>query len=144
MSHRDGVSNIAVCSMRLKETMLKMYLVVANERIEEAYIIFKSARAEASNPTGDRVIRAEFSLLHAQIVHEKHNAVSFKDFLTHPSLRRRTLAGVLTLFGGQAAGTQVINSKNPKRQFEVNDCRYLTRKQTMAHLFMLDLDMTHK
>lgn len=52
-------------------------------------------------------------MLHAQILQEKQNSIKFKDLFVNPTLRKRTVIGFLSLFGSQAAGTQVINNYGP-------------------------------
>ncbi|KAK7905615.1 hypothetical protein LTR67_000338 [Exophiala xenobiotica] len=87
--------------------------LIANDRYEEAFQVFVKVHAESSDQADMNSVHAEFELIRAQIIHEKHNAVRFLDLFTHKTLRRRTLVGFLTLLGGQAAGTQVVNNYGP-------------------------------
>ncbi|KAJ9501185.1 hypothetical protein H2202_002979 [Exophiala xenobiotica] len=91
----------------------KIPTVIANDRYEEAFQVFVKVHAESSDQADMNSVHAEFELIRAQIIHEKHNAVRFLDLFTHKTLRRRTLVGFLTLLGGQAAGTQVVNNYGP-------------------------------
>jgi hypothetical protein len=93
-------------------TKVTIPTVIANDRYEEAFQVFVKVHAESSDQADMNSVHAEFELIRAQIIHEKHNAVRFLDLFTHKTLRRRTLVGFLTLLGGQAAGTQVVNSKS--------------------------------
>lgn len=88
-------------------------LVLLKDRLEDAHIMFKRAHSASHELEGSAAIDEEFRLLHAQILQEKRNAVAFKDLFIDPCLRMRTLLGFLTLFGSQAAGTQVINNYGP-------------------------------
>ena len=56
-------------------------------------------------------IRAEFDLLYGQIKHERLEEHTLGDLFKKPSMRKRCIIGFLTLFGCQATGTLVINSK---------------------------------
>jgi hypothetical protein len=85
--------------------------VLLSDRVEEAFVMFKLAHSASNESEGSAAVDEAFRLLHSQIVHEKHSNVKFRHLFTQPTLRKRTLIGFLTLFGGQAAGTQVINSR---------------------------------
>jgi len=87
-------------------------IVLAQDRIEDAYKSFKTTRAETSDLIIDdeAAIHAEFDLLHRQLIHEKQNAISFLDLFRQPSLRKRCIVGWLTMFGAQGTATLVINS----------------------------------
>jgi hypothetical protein len=82
--------------------------------VEEAYASFKTVRAESSDSILDdeMAIRAEFELLHRQLMHERQEAVTFIDLFKQPSLRKRCIIGWLTMFGAQGTATLVINSKS--------------------------------
>ena len=84
--------------------------MIANDRYEEAFQGFIDSHAESADPDDMTSVHAEFELIRAQIIHEKHNAVKFSDLFANKTLRRRTMVGFLTMIGGQAAGTQVVNS----------------------------------
>jgi hypothetical protein len=84
-----------------------------NDRIEEALKMFQRAHSASHESEGSAAIDHEFHLLHAQILEEKHHSIAFKDLFIHSTLRKRTMLGFLTLFGCQAAGTQVINNYGP-------------------------------
>jgi hypothetical protein len=81
-----------------------------NDRVEEAREMFRRAHSASHELEGAAAVNHEFHLLHTQILHEKHKSIRFKDLFTHPTLRKRTFLGFLTMFGCQAAGTQVINN----------------------------------
>lgn len=49
--------------------------VIANDRREEAFQGFLDSHAESADPEDMASVHAEFELIHAQIIHEKHNAV---------------------------------------------------------------------
>lgn len=85
-------------------------IVISQDKISEAWDSFRSVRDERDGDT-EASMQQEFNLLHAQILHEEKEAVSFMDLLTHPNLRRRCIIGFLTLFAAQGTGTLVINSK---------------------------------
>ncbi|KAK5100049.1 hypothetical protein LTR70_008011 [Exophiala xenobiotica] len=86
-----------------------------HDRIDEAYQSFQRVRAENSDSTTnhDDDVRAEFTLLQGQILHERLNAVTFMDLFRQPSLRKRCLIGWLTMFGAQGTATLVINNYGP-------------------------------
>lgn len=63
----------------------------------------------------EEALRNEFQLLRAQLIHEKHNAVSFIELFRRPSLRKRCMIGFLTMFGAQGTATLVINSMSLPR-----------------------------
>jgi len=92
--------------------ILTVYLVLDHDRVDEAYKSFQTVRAENSDSTThhDDDVRAEFTLLQGQILHERLNAVTFMDLFRQPSLRKRCLIGWLTMFGAQGTATLVINS----------------------------------
>ncbi|RFU72858.1 mfs transporter, sp family, sugar:h+ symporter [Trichoderma arundinaceum] len=75
--------------------------------------MFREAHSASHEAEENNAVDHEFLLLNAQIVMEKDQSVAFRDLFTRPSLRRRVLIGFLTLFGSQAAGTQVINNYGP-------------------------------
>lgn len=75
--------------------------------------MFRRAHSASHESDGNNAVDHEFQELHAHILEEKHNSIAFKDLFVHPTLRKRTLLGFLTLFGCQAAGTQVINNYGP-------------------------------
>ncbi|KAJ9611200.1 hypothetical protein H2200_004383 [Cladophialophora chaetospira] len=87
--------------------------LLLNDQIEEARTMFRRAHSASRESEGNEAADHEFHQLHAQILQEKHNSITFKDLFLNPTLRKRTLLGFLTLFGGQAAGTQVINNYGP-------------------------------
>ena len=91
--------------------MANIFLVLDRDRTDEAYASFIKCRAEDPNDIDEVEAREEFNHLHAQIIHERNNAVSLKHMFTNPGLRKRCIIGFLTLFGGQVTGTQVFNSK---------------------------------
>ena len=87
--------------------------LIDHDRMEEAYVAFGKVRAESSDDMiGDELaIRAEFDLLYGQIKHERSEEHTFADLFKKKSMRKRCIIGFLTLFGCQATGTLVINSK---------------------------------
>lgn len=88
-------------------------LVLDHDRVEEAYKSFQVTRTErAATDEQTGAIRAEFDLLHEQLIYEKQNAMTFLDLFRHPGLRKRCIIGWLTMFGAQGTATLVINSKN--------------------------------
>ncbi|KAH8817019.1 MFS transporter [Xylogone sp. PMI_703] len=87
--------------------------LLSQDRVEEAYKSFLTARAEASNIEDTPAIRAEFDILHLQLIHEKQNVCSFLDLFRKPHLRKRCIVGWLTLFGAQGTATLVINNYGP-------------------------------
>ncbi|KEF54229.1 uncharacterized protein A1O9_09395 [Exophiala aquamarina CBS 119918] len=87
--------------------------LLLKDRLGEAHLMFKMAHSASHELEVDAAVNQEFQLLRSQILQEKRNAVGFKDLFLDPTLRKRTLLDFLTLFGGQAAGTQVINNYGP-------------------------------
>ncbi|KAK6364416.1 hypothetical protein LTS17_012181 [Exophiala oligosperma] len=87
--------------------------LLLKDRIDEARRMFHRAHSASHESEGNAAVDHEFHQLHAQILQEKHKSVAFKDLILESSLRKRTLLGFLTLFGCQAAGTQVINNYGP-------------------------------
>lgn len=75
--------------------------------------MFMRAHSASHELEGNAAADEDFHLLHSQILQEKCNSVAFRDLFMNASLRKRTLLGFLTLFGCQAAGTQVINNYGP-------------------------------
>jgi hypothetical protein len=82
--------------------------------MDEAYKSFKTTRAETTDSilTDEVAIRAEFDLLHGQLIHEKQNHIGFMDLFRHKSLRKRCIIGFITMFGAQGTATLVINSES--------------------------------
>ncbi|RFU25999.1 hypothetical protein B7463_g10334, partial [Scytalidium lignicola] len=87
--------------------------LILRDRIDEAYIAYTSTRAEITDTNNADETRSQFNLMHSQILHEKQNAITWKDMFTHPTLRFRCFLGFITLFACQATGTQVINNYGP-------------------------------
>jgi hypothetical protein len=85
--------------------------VLSQDRVEDAYKSFVMARAEAASVEDTPAVKAEFELLHLQLIHEKQNAVAFVDLFLQPHLRKRCIVGFLTMFGAQGTATLVINSE---------------------------------
>lgn len=85
-----------------------------HDRVEEAYTAFLVTRADSSSDEDTGAIRADFELLHQQLLQEKQNAMSFIDLFRHATLRKRCIIGWLTMFGAQGTATLVINSKSPQ------------------------------
>lgn len=83
-----------------------------HDRVNEAYQSFQRVHAENSDSTTDHddVVRAAFTLLQGQILHEKLNTLTFMDLFRQPSLRKRCIIGWLTMFGAQGTATLVTNS----------------------------------
>lgn len=81
--------------------------------MDEAYKSFKTTRAETTDSilSDEVAIRAEFDLLHGQLIHEKQNHIGFLDLFRHRSLRKRCIIGFITMFGAQGTATLVINSE---------------------------------
>ncbi len=92
--------------------LLTLCVVLTQDRVEDAYKSFVMARAETSNIEDVQAIKAEFDVMHLQLVHEKQNAVSFADLFRQPHLRKRCIVGWLTMFGAQGTATLVINSEH--------------------------------
>lgn len=103
---------VSVHALRVKTKHANtLDLVIMKDRVEDAFVSYTSTRAAAESD-GANEAQDQFNLMHAQIVHERNNAKSFVDLFTHPTLRYRCMVGFLTLFAGQATGTQVINSRS--------------------------------
>lgn len=73
------------------------------------------ARAETSCVENTPAIKAEFDMLHLQLIHEKRDAVTFADLFRQPHLRKRCIVGWLAMFGAQGTATLVINSKETEQ-----------------------------
>ncbi|KAJ9256499.1 hypothetical protein DTO207G8_2502 [Paecilomyces variotii] len=86
--------------------------LLARDRTEEAYRSFCLTQVDDEN-ADEEALRNEFQLLRAQLIHEKHNAVSFIELFRRPSLRKRCMIGFLTMFGAQGTATLVINNYGP-------------------------------
>lgn len=86
--------------------------LLEQDRVEEAFVSFKTVHAESAvGLVGDEpAIRSGFSLLQAQLVQEKRESLSVLDMFRRPAMRKRLIVGWLTMFGGQATATLVINS----------------------------------
>ncbi|CAG9992928.1 unnamed protein product, partial [Clonostachys byssicola] len=82
--------------------------LLLNDRADEAHRIFY--QAQPAHNTHEVADNSEFELLQRQIMQEKTYPTAFSDLFTNPGMRKRTLLGFLSLFGSQAAGTQVINN----------------------------------
>jgi hypothetical protein len=83
--------------------------VLTKDRVEDAFAAFKYTYAEKTTDL-DIEVEEQFNLMHAQLLYEKQNAVSYKGLFTKASYRKRVFLGWIMLFGLQCTGTQVINS----------------------------------
>ncbi|KAH0840760.1 hypothetical protein AYO21_00590 [Fonsecaea monophora] len=85
------------------------------DRFDEAYSSFKQVRAETSDSfLGDEdAIRADFALLHSQILEEKKEQLSTMDLFRLPGYRKRVGIGFIMMVGAQTTGTQIINNYGP-------------------------------
>ncbi|KIX99383.1 uncharacterized protein Z520_04959 [Fonsecaea multimorphosa CBS 102226] len=86
-----------------------------HDRFDEAYSSFKRVRAETSDSFLDDedAIRADFTLLHSQILEEKQEQLSTLDLFKLPGYRKRVGIGFIMMVGAQATGTQIINNYGP-------------------------------
>lgn len=89
--------------------MLTIYSVIRQDHIEKAFIAFQTSRADEKEDLEE--MRQDFSLLCAQIQHEKEGDISLLDMVRQPNLRRRCLLGFYTMFLAQGSATLVITSK---------------------------------
>ncbi len=89
------------------------WLIDHSDRMDDAYKVFKTLRAESSDDMigNEQAIKAEFDLLYGQIKHERLEEHTLGGLFRKPSMRKRCIIGFLTLFGCQATGTLVINSE---------------------------------
>ncbi|KND87544.1 putative metabolite transport protein YwtG [Tolypocladium ophioglossoides CBS 100239] len=86
--------------------------LLSKDRIEAAFDSFKITRDD-SVAADEGIIRAQFEVLHRQLLHEKENAVSYADMFRLPHYRKRCIIGFLTMFGAQGTATLVINNFGP-------------------------------
>lgn len=85
--------------------------MISHDRLDEAFKSFKATAARALDADDETGQQAEFSLLVAQITHERQTKQSFMELMRRPSMRMRFFLGFVTMFGFQSTGTNVINSK---------------------------------
>lgn len=85
-----------------------------HDRVDDAYKSFKAVRAESSDAilNDESAIRAEFTLLQGQLLHEKQSELSLVSLFKLPHFRKRCLVGWLAMFGCQGTATLVINSES--------------------------------
>jgi hypothetical protein len=62
------------------------------------------------NDSEDLLAKAELTQMQKQLELERHQATGWKALLTIPSNRKRVFIGLITMFGAQCSGTQVINN----------------------------------
>ena len=89
----------------------RLYTVLWKDRADEAWAITERLHHDP-NDDSQLLAREEFYQMRAQIEYDRTQDLSMLYMFKKPSLRRRVLLGCGVLFGGQACGPLVINSKS--------------------------------
>lgn len=83
-------------------------LVLRRDEVEKAFSAFQTSRAD--DEVDHHVMREDFNLLHAQIVHENNTNHTMLDMFRNPHLLKRCALGFYVMVLAQGTATLVITS----------------------------------